>query len=138
MLRRQDEINNILDLYDQIDILEMENERLKNCFPKANAKNNSTKNSSINRIDGLMIEKGIKATLEEALYHWNKVCCNYDEEADTYNCTSFENWLKQKVRIEKIPNSMSRDEFVTYFNSQLLEMYKKEKEESLKEEEENR
>ena len=85
-----------------------------------------------------MIEKGIKATLEETLYHWNKVCCNYDEEADTYSYTSFENWLKQKVRIEKIPNSVSRDEFVTYFNSQLLEMYKKEKEESLKEEKENR
>ena len=133
MLKRQDVVNNILDMFDDIDALKMENERLKNCVPKVN-----TKNNSINRIDGLMIEKGIKATLEETLYHWNKVSSNYDEEADTYSYTSFENWLKQKVKIEKIPNSVSRDEFVTYFNSQLLEMYKKEKEESLKEEKESR
>ena len=49
-----------------------------------------------------------------------------------------EEYQDYKVKIEKIPNSVSRDEFVTYFNSQLLEMYKKEKEESLKEEKESR
>lgn len=55
MLKRQDVVNNILDMFDEIDALKMENECLKNCVPKVN-----TKNNSINRIDGLMIEKGIK------------------------------------------------------------------------------
>ena len=34
MIKRQDLINDILDLYDYIDVLEMENERLKNAVPK--------------------------------------------------------------------------------------------------------
>lgn len=133
MLKRQDFVNNILDMFDDIDALKMENEHLKNATPKI-----KTQEKALTFIDVLMIKKGKEEVFKYATYSWNKVDCNYDEESDTYSFTSYDKWLIRKIQREKIPNSMSLYDFTTYFKSELLEMYKKEKEESLKEEKENR
>lgn len=132
MIKRQELVNDILDLYDYIDVLEMENERLKNAVSK-----NLRKEKDLSLNDVLMIERGKKEIFNNAIYSWKKVDCNYDEEADTYNFTSYNKWLDKKIDCDSIPSSMSFDDFTAYFKSELLEMYKKEKEEALKEAKEN-
>lgn len=127
MLKRQDLVNSILDVFDYIDVLKAENENLKNNVPKV-----KSEDKNVTFIDALMIEEGKKEVFKNATYHWSKVGCSYDEESDTYNFTSFSNWLKEKISINNIPSSMSYDDFITYFKNELLETYKKEKEEALK------
>lgn len=132
MIKRQELVNNILDVYDYIDVLEMENEKLQNSVSKIRS---AEKNVSF--IDRIMIERGKKEIFNWSTSSWNQVNCSYDEEADTYNFTSFDNWMDKKIDCDRIPSSMSFEDFATYFKTELLEMYKKEKEESLKEAKEN-
>lgn len=132
MLKRQNLINDILDVYDYIDVLEMENEKLQNAVPKIRSAE-----KSVSSIDKIMIERGKKEIFKWSTSSWNQVKCTYDEEANTYNFTSFDNWLDRKIDCDRIPSSMSFEDFATYFKNELLEMYKKEKEESLKEAKEN-
>ena len=132
MIKRQELVNDILDLYDYIDVLEMENERLKNNFPK-----DYKKEKNVYSIDILMIEEGKKRILEKVLYSWNRTECKYDEETDTYSVTPYIKWLDRKIENKKIPSSMSFEDFITYFKSELLELYKKEKKEALKKAKEN-
>lgn len=132
MIKRQDLVNDILDVYDYIDVLEMENERLKNAVPKIRS---AEKNVSF--IDVLMIERGKKEIFNYSISSWQKVNCSYDEEANTYNFTSYDKWLEKKISCDRIPSSMSFEDFATYFKTELLELYKKEKEEALKEAKEN-
>ena len=127
MLKRRDLVNSILDVFDYIDVLKAENENLKNNVPKV-----KSEDKNVTFIDALMIEEGKKEVFKNATCHWSKVDCSYDEESDTYNFTSFSNWLKKKISINNIPSSMSYDDFITYFKNELLETYKKEKEEALK------
>lgn len=132
MIKRQELVNDILDVYDYIDVLEMENERLQNAVPKIR---NNEKNVSF--IDTLMIERGKKEIFNYSISSWQKVICSYDEEANTYNFTSYNKWLEKKISCDRIPSSMSFEDFATYFKTELLELYKKEKEEALKEAKEN-
>lgn len=132
MIKRQELVNDILDLYDYIDVLEKENERLKNAVPK-----NFKKEKDVSFIDVLMIERGKKEIFNYATCSWYTVDCNYDEEAGTYNFTSYDKWLDKKITCDRIPSSMSFEDFTAYFKSELLETYKKEKEEALKEAKEN-
>lgn len=132
MIKRQELVNDILDLYDYIDALELENERLKNAVPKIR-----TQEKVPTFIDVVMIEEGKKEILRKVLYSWNRMDCNYDDETEAYSVTPYIKWLDRKINHDKIPSSMSFNDFTTYFKSELLEMYKKEKEEALKEAKEN-
>jgi hypothetical protein len=133
MLRRQEEINNILDLYDYIDVLEMENERLKNAVPKIRSAE-----KSVSFIDKLMIEKGKEEIFKDVFINWNKVKCNYNEDTEKYEFTPFNKWLEHKLDMDDMPKTLSFEDFVCYFNHELQEKYTKEKEEALKEKKENK
>lgn len=128
MIKRQELVNGILDIYDYVDHLEKENEKLK---PYANTKNES--GETLSHIDYEMINLGKKHVLREALYSWRETKARYDEEKDTYIVTSYEQWLKEKINISGIPDSVSLDEFRVYFRKELQEMYKKEKVKALNE-----
>lgn len=132
MLKRQDLINDILDVYDYIDVLELENEKLQNAVPKIRSAE-----KSVSSIDKLMIERGKKEIFKWSTSSWNQVSCTYDEEANTYNFTSFDRWLEKKISCDRIPSAMSFEDFVTYFKTELLDLYKQEKDEALKEAKEN-
>lgn len=132
MLKRQDLINDILDVYDYIDVLEMENEKLQNAVPKIRS---AEKN--VSSIDEIMIERGKKETFKDVFRNWNKVKCNYNEDTEKYEFTPLNKWLEHKLDMDDMPKNLSFEDFVTYFKSELLEMYKKEKEEALKEAKEN-
>lgn len=132
MLKRQDLINDILDVYDYIDVLELENEKLQNAVPKIRSAE-----KSVSSIDKLMIERGKKEIFKWSISSWNQVSCTYDEEANTYNFTSFDRWLEKKISCNRMPSAMSFEDFVTYFKTELLDLYKQEKDEALKEAKEN-
>lgn len=132
MLRRQDEINNILDLYDYIDVLEMENEHLKNAVPKIRSAE-----KSVSFIDELMIEKGKEEIFRDVFRNWNKVKCNYNEDTEKYEFTPFNKWIEHKLDMDDMPKTLSFEDFVCYFKNELQEKYTKEKEEALKEAKEN-
>jgi hypothetical protein len=132
MIKRQELVNDILDLYDYIDVLELENERLKNNFPKVR-----TNEKNVTFIDVLMIEEGKKKIFNNVVRSWNRVKCNYNEDTEKYDVTPFNKWVESKVDRDYLPKTMSYEDFVTYFKYELSEMYKKEKEEALKEAKEN-
>ena len=133
MIKRQDLINGILNVYDYIDVLEMENEKLQNAVPKIRS---AEKN--VSSIDEIMIERGKKETFKDVFRNWNKVKCNYNEDTEKYEFTPLNKWLEHKLDMDYMPKNLSFEDFVTYFKSELLEIYKKEKEEALKEAKENK
>lgn len=129
MIKRQELVNDILDIYDYVDHLEKEVERLKPYSIKEEKENSET----LNHIDYLMINIGKQKILDRCLYNWREVKAKYDEENDTYNVTSYNNWLNEKLRRDEIPDNISLDEFRVYFRKELQEMYEKEKTKALNE-----
>lgn len=129
MIKRQELVNDILDIYDYVDHLEKEVERLKSYSIKEEKENSET----LNHIDYLMISIGKQKILDRCLYNWREVKAKYDEENDTYNVTSYNNWLNEKLRRDEIPDNISLDEFRVYFRKELQEMYEKEKTKALNE-----
>lgn len=130
-------ITEVLNLYDVIEVLKNQNEKLAlNQLP-----NNNMAEQNISFIDKKMIELGKKEALKNSIYSWNEVSVNYDEEANQFIVTSFDNWLKKKIIKNQIPSFMSFDEFLSYLHNDLEKMYAKEKEVALakakKEDEEN-
>lgn len=123
MIKRQELVNDILDIYDYVDHLEKEVERLKPYSIKEEKENSET----LNHIDYLMISIGKQKILDRCLYNWREVKAKYDEENDTYNVTSYNDWLNKKLRRDEIPDNISLDEFRVYFRKELQEMYEKEK-----------
>ena len=123
MIKRQELVNDILDIYDYVDHLEKEVERLKPYSIKEEKENSET----LNHIDYLMISIGQQKILDRCLYNWREVKAKYDEENDTYNVTSYNAWLNEKLRRDEIPDSISLDEFRVYFRKELQEIYEKEK-----------
>lgn len=127
-MNKKEMINNVIDLYDEIELLKKENESLSRY---AMNQTDNTSESTLKPIDYLMIKKGKKEVLRDVLYSWEEVNCTYDEEADTYKFTSYNGWLNKKVRRGNIPDEMSFEEFGIYFKEELQEMYEKEKTEAL-------
>ena len=123
MIKRQELVNDILDIYDYVDHLEKEVERLKPYSIKEEKENSET----LTHIDYLMISIGKQKILDRCLYSWKEVKAKYDEENDTYNVTSYNDWLNEKLIRDEIPDSFSLDEFRVYFRKELQEMYEKEK-----------
>lgn len=132
MIKRQELVNDILDVYDYIDILEMENKKLQNAVPKIRS---AEKN--VSSIDEIMIERGKKETFKDVFRNWNKVKCNYNENTEKYEFTPFNKWLEHKLDMDDMPKTLSFEDFVCYFKYELQEKYTKEKEEALKEAKEN-
>lgn len=123
MIKRQELVNDILDIYDYVNHLEKEVERLKPYSIKEEKENSET----LTHIDYLMISVGKQKILDRCLYSWREVKAEYDEENDTYNVTSYNNWLNEKLRRDEMLDSISLDEFRVYFRKELQEMYEKEK-----------
>lgn len=128
MIKRQELVSYILDLYDYVDHLEKENEKLK---PYASTQNGD--GETLSHIDYEMIDIGKQYILNHALYSWKEVNVKYNEESDTYIVTRYEKWLKEKINTSSIPDSISLDEFRTYFRKELQEMYEEEKTKALNE-----
>lgn len=129
-MNKKEMINNVIDLYDEIEQLKKENETLTRYTTK---ETNNTSESTFSNIDHLMIEKGKEEVLRDVMYSWEEVKCTYDEETDTYKVTPYISWVNKKVRRNGIPDEISFEEFKIYFRKELQAMYEKEKTEALNE-----
>lgn len=122
----------IINLYD-------ENERLRHSVEWLSRTNGLSCDSEPEHpnkwvdIDKEMIKKGKAKVLENAISYWRPVKCTYDEEKDIYNVASFDNWLKEVLRKDYIPNFMSYKQFIEYFHEDLMSLYNKEKTKALNE-----
>lgn len=134
MLNRQGFISDVLDLYDYIDELERENERLtreRNLRP-------TTKPKGLNYVDMVMLERGKKEIFNEVYRNWCKVKCTYNEDTGKYDFTPFNEWIKHKLDMDDMPRTLSFDDFVAYFKQELQERYAEEKKEAIKQAKENK
>lgn len=127
MIKRQELINDILDVYEHVDTLERENEELKP-YACVRLTKNEDKNS-LTDTDYKILEIGKKEVLERSLYSFKCVWASYDEVHGRYSVTPYLEWLKNKQK--EIPSFMSFDEFVIYFGKELRDMYQKERREAI-------
>lgn len=121
-MEKQEMIIAIIELYDEITQLNtaIDDLRAKSFKPLQ-------KENALNPIDGLMIEEGKKVLLNRCLREWN--CCeaNYCKDADTVTVLSFEKWVERKIRVEKLPKSISYNDFAEYVKKELWLIYENEK-----------
>ena len=82
-------------------------------------------------LDAAVIKAGRKAVLEKHLYSWSEVNASCDEDSGIINATSYEKWIKEKVK--NIPDYASRDSFLAYFAADLSELYEAEKADAIAE-----
>lgn len=127
-MNKQEMIIGLINLFDENERLKAEIEVLKHYQNTSNSEQCEC-NESISLFYRNMIEYGKKQLLTYCLYSWREVNCNYDEESQSYNITSYECWINNKV--SKIPDFMSKDEFKKYFEFELREMYEKEKQKAI-------
>lgn len=127
---RRDIVGDVLTVFDYVEELERENERLKK---EKNVQPRRTKDENKSCIDEIMLKKGKAQVLNYVISGWYTVECSYDEDKDTYNCTSYLKWLEKKISHERIPKEISFKDFTEYFKNELLELYEKEKKQALKE-----
>lgn len=93
-------------------------------------KEKSERKVSDNVIDQSVLEYGKSKILEDCLYSWINVRCEYDEHSKMYYYTPFEKWTTGKI--SRVPDFMSKNEFLTYFAEELQAMYECEKQQALK------
>lgn len=130
LLKKQDLIGDILDLYDYVETLERENESLKK---ERNAEPRRSKKESNNYIDDIMLKKGREQVLNYVTSNWYTVDCKFNEDTEKYDYTPYQKWLEKKLSRERMPKDISFNDFTNYFKNELLDMYMKERKEALKE-----
>lgn len=124
-ITRRDIVGDVLTLFDYVEELERENERLKK-------ERNTEPKKGINYVDTVMIERGKKEIFDEVFRNWGKVQCTYNEDKEVYEFTPFNKWLEHKLDMDYMPKTLSFDDFMLYFKQELQERYAKEKDEALK------
>ncbi len=82
-------------------------------------------------LDAAVTKAGRKVVLEKHLYSWNQASASRDEDSGIVNATSYEKWIKEKVK--NIPDYASRESFLAYFEVDLRELYEAEKAEAIAE-----
>ena len=133
-ITRRDIVGDVLTLFDYVEELERENERLKD---ERNVQPKKVKEENTNYIDDIMLKKGRAQVLNYVLSNWYTVDCNFNEDTEKYDYTSYQTWLEKKISNERIPKDISFNDFTTYFKEELLDVYMKERKEALKEAKEN-
>lgn len=131
---RRDIVGDVLTLFDYVEELERENERLKD---ERNVQPKKVKEENTNYIDDIMLKKGRAQVLNYVLSNWYTVDCNFNEDTEKYDYTSYQKWLEKKISNERIPKDISFNDFTTYFKEELLDIYMEERKEALKEAKEN-
>ena len=128
-ITRRDIVGDVLTLFDYVEELEIENERLKR---EQNVQPRRTKDENKSCIDEFILKKGKAQVFDYVINRWYKVECTYDEETDSYNYTSYIKRTEKKISRERMPKEFSFNMFAGYFNEELMKMYAEEKKEALK------
>lgn len=121
-------ITSIIDLHD-------ENEKLKNDVEKY--KDKLEVNNTVDRVEtnevlkDKIYEIGKELLFDKVIYSWSQVSGALDDNGEVYRVTEYKNWLKNKINFDKMPASLSYDDFIKVFEKELKEQYEEEKKEKI-------
>ena len=128
-MNKKEMILEVMNMYEEI-------ERLNNQVNDLRSENIRMKlkiqSEVINSIDYKMIEVAKELLLKKCLYSGNEVHVDYDEEKDIYTATNYERWFREKLITYEIPENFSLQEFKTFLDDDLHEIYEREKEEAIR------
>lgn len=134
MLTRNEAINEVLALYDEMDRMgdelnlyrEREGEQLERIVARECA------GDVIDPMTAKLCEFAKCAIIDKVLYGWKEVRAKRGESGKVvYSPTKFGEWLSAKIQRDELPGWMSYDEFVLTFSGKLREMYELERKAAL-------
>lgn len=126
MLTRNEAINEVLALYDEMDKMgdelnlyrEREGERLAGMSAR------ECGGDVIDPLTAKLCEFAKRAIIDKVLYGRKEVRAKRGESGKVvYSPTKFEGWLSSKVQRKELPSWMSYDEFVLVCDGELREIY---------------
>lgn len=131
-MKKNEMVLEILNLYDELESLRRANNTpmYKTVHVGSDA---NKEDEHEQRIIGMLIVAGKKSIMEKASYSWKCVECKYDENNDIYKVTSFDKWVREKYPKDRIPEFLSYEFFLKYFEEELRSVYEKEKTQALNE-----
>jgi hypothetical protein len=120
-MERNDMVMGVLDVYDRIERLEAENEKLKAGMVKSVA--TSTESDPFEGINARILQVGREKIAEDSIGYWRDV--DVERKGGVIVAEGFEDWLKR--RIEKVPSFMSYEQFTHLCKAELRSIYESEK-----------
>lgn len=122
----------VMDVFAEINALRRENDDLKAAINRqyaANAANaDDAPNGRFAMADIIALKKGRAEILNDCLYSW-KECRAWRDESGEIEFTGFDAWFNEKLR--KVPDYMSKADFLKYFAEGLSDLYENEKAKAL-------
>lgn len=124
MLTRNEAINEVLGLYDEMDRMgdelnlyrEREGERL--------AVASECDDGNPDPLTAKLCEFAKRAIVGKVLHGWREICAKRLESGEVvYSPNRFNSWLSTKVQLNELPSWMSYDEFLLVLDGELREMY---------------
>lgn len=120
-MERNDMVMGVLDIYDRIERLEAENEKLKAGMVTSLAK--STESDPFEGIKARILQVGREKLAADSLDYWKDV--RVERKGGVVVAEGFEDWLKR--RVEKVPSFMSFEQFTHLCEAELRSVYESEK-----------
>lgn len=131
----KDLINGLLDLNSDYDAVCAENKELiaenKALKEKIEFITKNSKKVPFNNVEKVALKNGESELFEDCIYDWNKLKVSYNTSENTFECVSYQTWLKDKVFKDNLPETVSFNDFVTHYNKKLYKMYEEEKTEGI-------
>lgn len=124
-------INGLLDFNQNYEALCAENKDLiaenKVLREKIDFITSNSKKVPFNNVQKVVLERGKSKLLGECTSDWYKLKVKYNASERAFQSACYEMWLKDKVYKQGLPETVSYNEFITYFSKELHEMYEKER-----------
>jgi len=124
-------ITSILDLYDEIERLELERDiyqrHLENKY-----QNSPDTNTRLTKIEEFAIEYAKDKLIKEIIFSWNrKVKVSKNTETGQLRYTTFEYWLENIINKDGIPKNLSYEETINFLDEKLKRLYIEDKNKAL-------
>lgn len=130
MLTRNEAVNEVLAVYDEMDRMvdqlmnlhrEREGERLAGMARECAG-------DAPDPMTAKLCEFAKRAIVGKALHGWREICAKRLESGEVvYSPRKFDGWLSVKVQRDELPSWMSYDEFIVACYGELREMYELER-----------
>ena len=125
MMERNEMVMAVLDIYDSIEKLEMENAKMKAGMVASLV--TGTEDDPFEGIKARILQIGREKCVEDSFDYWKSV--DVKRKGETIVAESFENWAKRRVK--KIPSFMSYEQFISLCNVELHLVYESEKKDAI-------
>lgn len=127
----KDLINGLLEFNSDYDAVCAENKELiaenKALKEKIEFVTRNSKKVPFSNVEKVALKNGENDLFNDCIYDWNKLKVNYNTSEKSFECVSYQTWLKDKVFKDNLPEIVSFNDFVTHFNKRLHKMYDEEK-----------